>query len=154
AILWRERNLLESLLYRLEVEQLVLASGKTRWLLQAANDVEQVVITIRQTELLRAVASDEVAASVGLEHNTSLRALAEAVEDPRRTIFLEHRDAFAAVTRDIAALSATNRELITSGYRAAREAMMALEADGVDGYTPDGSKVSAPQRSAIVDRSL
>src|SRR3546814_7282794 len=86
AILWRERNLLESLLYRLEVEQLVLASGKTRWLLQAANDVEQVVITIRQTELLRAVASDEVAASVGLEHNTSLRALAEAVEDPGRPI--------------------------------------------------------------------
>src|SRR3546814_11800418 len=77
----RERNLLESLLYRLEVEQLGLASGKTRWLLQAANDVEQVVITIRQTELLRAVASDEVAASVGLEHNTSLRALAEAVEE-------------------------------------------------------------------------
>src|SRR3546814_16934634 len=119
AILWRERNLLESLLYRLEVEQLVLDSGKTRWLLQAANDVEQVVITIRQTELLSAVASDEVAASVGLEHNTSLRDLAADVEGPRRQVLPEHSDAFALIPSDIAALSATTSATIPPGTRAA-----------------------------------
>ena len=31
-ILWRERELLETLLYKLEMEQLVLASGSSRWL--------------------------------------------------------------------------------------------------------------------------
>ena len=31
-VLWRERELLETLQYRLEVEQLVMASGRTRWL--------------------------------------------------------------------------------------------------------------------------
>ena len=29
-MLWRERELLEALLFKLEVEQLVLASGRTR----------------------------------------------------------------------------------------------------------------------------
>ena len=31
-ILWRERQLLELLLFKLEEEQLVLASGRARWL--------------------------------------------------------------------------------------------------------------------------
>ena len=32
-ILWRERRLLELLVFKLEEEHLVLASGRTRWLL-------------------------------------------------------------------------------------------------------------------------
>ena len=40
SILWRERELLDTLLYRLEVEQLVLASGRTDRLMRAAQDVE------------------------------------------------------------------------------------------------------------------
>ena len=36
SVLWRERELLETLLFKLEIEQLVLASGRTRWLAPAA----------------------------------------------------------------------------------------------------------------------
>src|SRR5438045_4734995 len=32
SILWRERDMLELLLFKLEEEQLVLAAGRTRWL--------------------------------------------------------------------------------------------------------------------------
>ena len=81
-ILWLERELLDNLLFRLEEEQMVLASGRTRWLVKAARDVENVLETIRETEILRSVAADEVAASIGLGHNPSLRALAEAVDEP------------------------------------------------------------------------
>ena len=38
-ILWRERELLDSLLFKLEMEQLVLGSGRTRWLARAAKEV-------------------------------------------------------------------------------------------------------------------
>src|SRR3712207_8593503 len=65
-VLWRERELLETLLYKLEVEKLVLATRSTRWLAAAARDVELVLETVRETELLRAVAADAAAASVGL----------------------------------------------------------------------------------------
>ena len=34
-ILWRERDLLETLLFKLEEEQLLLANGRTRWLMRA-----------------------------------------------------------------------------------------------------------------------
>src|SRR4051794_30526072 len=34
-VLWRERELLEGLQYALEVEQLILATGRNRWLMRA-----------------------------------------------------------------------------------------------------------------------
>ena len=59
GILWKERELLELLLFKLEEEQLVLASGRTRWLAHATREVEFVMEQIRTTELLRA--TEEVA---------------------------------------------------------------------------------------------
>lgn len=153
-ILWRERELLETLLFKLEQEQLVLASGRDRWLMRAAREVEAVLDSIRETEVLRAVAADEAAASIGLEHNPSLRALAEAADEPWRTIMLEHREAFVAVTAEITQLAESNRELLTAGYRAARETLLSLDA-AADGYNPEGNAVtSAPRPASLLDRSL
>ena len=64
-VLWRERELLDTLLYRLEVEQLVLASNRTAHLMRAAKDVEAVLETLRETEVLRATAADLAAAEIG-----------------------------------------------------------------------------------------
>lgn len=153
-ILWRERELLDVLHYRIEVERLVLATGRSQWLLQAAKEVSEVLETLRATELLRSVAADEVAASIGLGHNPSLRALAEAVEEPWRTILLEHHEAFASITREIVALADANRELITSGYTSAREALLTL-ADGTEGYGADGTAVTVSDpRQRLLDWSL
>ena len=79
-ILWRERELLETLLFKLEEEQMVLAGGRTRWLSRAAREVENVLDTIRETEILRAVAAEEAAVELGLGPNPSLRALAAEVD--------------------------------------------------------------------------
>lgn len=153
-ILWRERELLDTLLFKLETEQLVLASGRNRWLLRAAREVEQVLDTLRQTEIMRAVAADEAAGRLGLEHNPSLRALAEAVEEPWRSLLLDHHEAFRAVTREIVALADANRELITAGYRSARETLMSL-GESTEGYNADGVAVSVtPNERRLVDWSL
>ena len=42
-ILWRERQLLELLVFKLEEEQLVLAAGRARWLAHASREVESVL---------------------------------------------------------------------------------------------------------------
>ncbi|HEX4777551.1 MAG TPA: flagellar protein FlgN, partial [Acidimicrobiia bacterium] len=42
-ILWRERQLLELLLFKLEEEQMILAGGRTRWLPHATREVETVL---------------------------------------------------------------------------------------------------------------
>jgi hypothetical protein len=153
-ILWLERELLDNLLFRLEEEQMVLASGRTRWLVKAARDVENVLETIRETELLRSVAADEAAASIGLGHNPSLRALADALDEPWRSIMLDHHEAFIAATHEVVALADANRELITTGYRSARETLMTL-GDGAQSYGADGSAVAvSDSRRRLVDWSL
>jgi hypothetical protein len=113
-ILWRERDLLDSLLFKLEMERLVLGSGRTHWLARAAKEVELVLDMLRETEILRSVAADEAAESIGLTSNPSLRALAEAVDEPWRSIMLDHKEAFEKVSREIASLAETNRELLTA----------------------------------------
>ncbi|WP_300682334.1 flagellar protein FlgN [Nocardioides sp.] len=154
-ILWRERELLELLAYKLEVEQLVLASGRSRWLTQANREVEDLLITVRETEVLRAVAANEVGAELGLGENPTLSALAAAAEEPWRSILAEHRDAFVAVTRDIAELSETNRTLITAGYRSARETLLAISgASSEQQYSPTGEMVQTAPRPRLVDRTL
>ena len=152
-VLWRERELLETLLYKLEVEKLVLASHSTRWLAAAAREVEHVLETVRDTELLRAVAADAAAASVGLASNPSLRALAEAVGEPWHTILMDHHKAFVTCTRDLVDVAATNRELLIAGQHAAREAFLGL-AEQSAGYSPTGSALAGEQRFHVVDRSI
>jgi len=152
-VLWRERDLLETLLYKLEVERLVLASHSTRWLAAAAREVEAVLETVRNTELLRAVTADAAAASLGLASNPSLRALAEAVGEPWHTILMDHHTAFVSCTRDLVEVAATNRELLTAGQQAAREVFLGL-AEHSAGYSPTGSAVAGEQRYHVVDRSM
>ncbi|RLV48793.1 flagellar protein FlgN [Nocardioides mangrovicus] len=152
-ILWRERELLDSLLFKLEVEQMVLATGRTHWLGRAAREVELVLTVLRETEILRSVAADEAAETVGLSPNPSLRALAEAAPEPWRGILLDHRQGFEEVSRQITALAENNRELLTVGLRSAREALLDLE-QSAEGYRPDGGAVLTELTPRLVDRSL
>jgi hypothetical protein len=152
-VLWRERELLEELHYRLEVEQLVLASGRSRWLAHATRDIDTLLATVRETEMLRAVAADEAAAASGMSSNPSLASLAESAGEPWTTIFTEHREAFVALTNEITTLADSNRHLISAGYRSARETLMSM-GESVDGYAADGSATAEPLRASLVDRSL
>ncbi len=152
SVLWRERELLETLAYKLEVEQLVLAAGRSHWLAAAAREVETVLEHIRDLEVLRAVEVDDVAEELGLDPNPSLREIADASDEPWRSIWLDHREAFTTVAAQITRLSESNRELLTAGYQAAQATLLSLsESSGT--YGSDGS-VASSRRSALVDRSL
>lgn len=152
-VLWRERELLELLMYKLEVEKLVLGTGNAKWLAIAAREVEGVLESIRETELVRAVAADEAAARLGLSANPSLRALAEAVAEPWHSIMLDHRDAFVLYTREIMDLAVANRELLSAGQQAVRESLLGLS-DGAAQYGHDGSAVLDDRGQRLVDRSI
>jgi hypothetical protein len=152
-ILWRERELLETLLYKLEMEKLVLASGSSRWLATSAREVEGILDSIRETELLRAVVADEAAASIGMAANPSLRALAESVDEPWRSILLDHRAAFVQYSREIMEIAASNRELLTTGQQAARDTFLGLT-ETADSYSHTGTAVVDDQRHRLLDQSI
>lgn len=152
SLLWRERELLEKLLYKLDVEQLVLAGGRTQWLATAAREIDDVLASIRDLELLRAIELDEVAEELGLEPSPSLHEIADRCEEPWRSIWLDHRTAFTTVAVSITQLSETNRELLTVGYQAAQATLLKLS-EGAGTYTADGA-VATDRRTSLVDRSL
>lgn len=153
-ILWRERELLEALAFRLEVERMVLASGRTRWLVHATREVESVLEDLRGTEVLRATAADEAAEELGLTPNPSLGALADAAPEPWAGILREHRDAMIASAREIAETSEDAKGLITAGYRSARETLLAIGGASSASYTPEGTVVVDAVPRHLLDRSL
>src|SRR5436853_6844589 len=72
-ILWRERQLLELLVFKLEEEQLVLAAGRARWLSHATREVESVLAEIKRVELERAVNVESAGRDAGLSGSPRLR---------------------------------------------------------------------------------
>jgi hypothetical protein len=156
AILWRERHLLELLLFKLDEEQLVLAAGRTRWLPRATREVEMVLEEIRQTELERAVEVSRLALDLGLPAGASLRQLAEAAPEPWQEILVEHRQAFLAVTEDVTALVQTNRELLNRGQRAVREVLASIGDGKVEVGAGYGGRPAAPEASRpfLIDETL
>ena len=119
SILWRERTLLDLLLFRLEVERLVLSSGRSWWLTIAAREIEVVLAEMRQVELERAISVDTLAEEQNLPPNPSLREIAECSPEPWRAIWLDHREAFTALTSQISELAHRNRRMLPASVPAA-----------------------------------
>src|SRR5262245_43378475 len=152
AILWRERHLLELLLFKLDEEQLVLAAGRTRWLPRATREVEMVLEEIRQTELERALEVSRLSLDLGLPAGASLRQLAEAAPPPWQGMLVEHRQAFLTLTDEITALVQTNRELLVRGQKAVREVLASIGDPKVEigvGYNGSGH-----HRPFLIDEAL
>ncbi len=151
--LWRERELLEQLLFRLEVEQLLLISGRTKRLPLATRDVEAVLERIRAAELGRAVEVQEAARAFGLEGGASLLEIAQAVPAPWDEVLREHRTAFIQLTAEVSELSKGNRDLLASSRRATQETMLGLR-DGLHGYDPTGMPTESSAGASLVDESF
>ncbi len=100
-ILWRERQLLELLVFKLEEEQLVLAAGRTRWLAHATREVETVLGEIKRIELERAMAVADAGARARPLGPPTLRELAELAPTPWDGIFAEHRRALLTLAQEI-----------------------------------------------------
>jgi hypothetical protein len=154
SVLWRSRELLELLLFKLEEEQLLLAAGRSRWLAHATREVEVVLDQIRQTEVARAAYSQAVAGELGLSLEASLAELADAAPAPWSDLLHQHRKAFLLLTSEISAMAGANRDLLTAGQRAARETMLAFSGT-VETYGPRGQTVnSGDRRPSLVDEAF
>jgi FlgN protein len=154
TILWRQRELLSLLLFKLEVESLVLAAGRTRWLGAATYEVEILLEQVREHEVLRACAVDELALHLGLPPAPSLGQIVDALDEPWRSTFADHRRELISISAEIDAAVRTNRGLLTSGQRAVQEALRTVSGSS-DLYRPDGRTVATAHASArLFDEAL
>ena len=154
SVLWRSRELLELLLFKLEEEQLLLAANRSRWLSHATREVEVVLDQIRQTEVARAAYAQAVATELGLPVEASLGELADTAPEPWSELLHQHRKAFLTLTSEISAMAEANRDLLTAGQRAARETMLAF-AGTVETYGRQGQTVTGGvRRPSLVDEAI
>jgi hypothetical protein len=127
GVLWTERNLLEELAFKLDVQHLVLSSGRTRWLARATKELEAVLDQLRSAELVRAIKIDVLAETLGLAPSPSLAALVAVLPEPWAEIFAQHREAFVASTGEVNVQAEVNRTLLADGRHATRAALAWLE---------------------------
>jgi len=151
--LWRERELLEMLLFKLEEEELVLASGRTRWLGRATREVESVLDQIRGVELGRAIEADDAAREVGIPEGSSLLELAKAAPSPWNDLLRGHHVALTDVTTQIDAIAHSNRDVLSQSVRATQEALLGISAT-VSTYNTKGGSAQAVDASFLLDEAL
>ena len=151
--LWRERELLEMLLFKLEEEELVLASGRSRWLGRASREVESVLDQIRGVELGRAMEADDAAREVGIPEGASLLELAKAAPSPWNDLLRGHHVALTDVTSQIDAIAHSNRDVLSQAVRATQDALLGISAT-VNTYNTKGGAAQPVDASFLLDEAL
>lgn len=102
AQLWRQRELLEMLLFKYEEERLLRTAGMTRWLAHASREIEVVTGRLGKSSLSTAVAISSLGESWGLPRGALLRDLAEGAPSAMwAEIFTDHLRALVEVITEI-----------------------------------------------------
>lgn len=152
--LWKQRETLEALLFKLEEERLLVATASSRWLPRATRELEAVLEQARGMEIERAMESQAVSAELGLDPEASLREIAEACDEPWKTLLEQHREALIALTAEIGDVSQNNREQLNALQRTAQETLLSIQGS-VSTYDDKGATTEFDGGAArMIDESL
>jgi hypothetical protein len=153
SVLETELALLRALGKELAGVQLMLASGDARFLTWAVNDMTDARDGLGAAEIMRAGLTQTVAQELGLRaEETTLTALADALQAGAGTRLLALREELITAARDVEELQGRARELGASGLEAlvaAEGQVTALAAAGAGGYDAAGGFVSSGGASGV-----
>lgn len=141
ASLWRVRDVLDVLQFKLQEEQLLLAADHVRWLPRATREVEIVLEEVSRNELTRAVESQAVALELGLTGDASLREVAAVAPEPWGELLTQHRAALHVATTEIAGMARVNEQLLRRGSQTLERTLQDLlspREPEADSYGGDG----------------
>jgi hypothetical protein len=103
AVLWSERDLLESLACTVLVDQLVSHTGAAR---RAAGEVRSDALhRLGLQEVLRAAIVEALTSATRTAPRATLRELAESAPEPWRTMLAQHREALRSLAGDLRAMA-------------------------------------------------
>jgi flagellar biosynthesis/type III secretory pathway chaperone len=152
--LWRQRELLEQLLFKFEEERLLLLAGKSRWIPHATREVEAVVERLKTAGLSLSIAIVEVAGEWGLPDDVRLRDIAAAAPTGAWSEVLgSHLKALTALTGEIKAIRTNNDQLLRAALRSTQETLNLVS--GMPAlYGADGSADQSISPASLVDARL
>lgn len=151
--LWNERELLETLLFKLEEQELVVASGRARWVGRASREVELVLERMRTAEIGRSMHAEAAATSLGLSPDASLKEIASAAPAPWDELLRSHHAALSELTAQISALGVSNHQLLTQALQSTQEALLGVDADGAT-YDTTGSTRKGGDKAFLIDEDI
>jgi len=153
--LWTMRELLEQLVFKLEVQGLLLGASRARWMPFIAVEIEGIIDAIADVDRLRAAASAKVTANRGLPPGTSLAQLIDHIGAPWAVLLGQHRLHLLSLQAEVEELSRSNHELARRGVFRTREMLASLGEHGVDVYDPHGLATSlSPAPALRLDRTV
>ena len=126
-LLWRERELLDVLIFKLDSQRLLLRAGSVRWLARSTHEVDLVLEQLQLVEISRALEVDSLAAELGLLPGTTLADLADAAPSPWTELFHAHRAAFRTLIHEVTDLAETNQRALHDAATTSRQNLAALE---------------------------
>ena len=119
STLWRLREVLDHLLFKIFETQLILQSDAERWLAKAGRELDAALQELRHVEVMRAVEAVALADHLQEPADITLRELADRAPAPWTAIFDEHREALLSLTASLEeAASRASRSRARSGQPA------------------------------------
>lgn len=153
SVLWKERNLLDLLTFKLEEEQLLLTAGKTRWIQHATQEVEQVMLQLRATGLERDIAVSAVSAEWNLPDDATLRVIAAHAPGPWGEIFSSHLAAMNELAAHIAELRDANEQFLRAAARSGQETLAGISKEPGT-YNASGAAEATRPVASLLDKTL
>ena len=154
ALLWRERELLELLVFKLDEEQLLLTNGKTRWLQQGTREVEQVLGHVQEAGLARSVEVAAMSNEWGTSEDATLRELvAHAPVGPWTEIMTAHLKALGELAAQIKELRDANEHLLRSAARSSQETLADIRVN-TNTYDARGTADAQTPPARLFDQSF
>ncbi|WP_341934305.1 flagellar protein FlgN [Microbacterium sp. LWO14-1.2] len=139
--LMRERDLLEVLLFKLDEQQMLLATGRNRWIQNAANEIDRVLAAMPTVALSRDTLVVAVADEWGVPEATTLRELIDAAPtDAWREVMSGHLEAMTSLAEEIAQMKKVNEQRLRTAIRVTQETIAGLGTPTGE-YDPSGDVV-------------
>ena len=152
--LWTMRELLEQMVYKLEMQGLLLAAGRTRWMPTLNSEIETLMEAINAVDAARGQASSRLARKYGLPPTVSLTDLLQYVEHPWGQLLAQHRLQLRSLQSEIEDVSSANQELARRGLMRSREIIASLGDHSVDVYNPRGYTAPLTVSALRLDRTV
>jgi FlgN protein len=151
--LWRERGILENLLYKFTTQRLLVTNGESRWLGRCTAEIEALKNQLSTTQLTVDMMSSAVAIRWGLAIETSptLRELVAAApqDGPWAGILQDHHAAILKLADEIRTLSDENARFLRAANISLQEAGQNTGSPVT--YTASGAAAQTAG-AALVDR--
>ncbi len=155
-VLWQQRDLVTQLVYRLEVQRLLLMNGRSDWIEYATSDVNDALEDVGRQEEFRTELLKDLSELIGTRPDATLRELISAVSSPWDTILTEHHAAFLRLSAEAEEVSRFNSDLLHRGINDLSDLLSSFGHEAESAYEAragrHGAFAAAPSEAVLVDR--